>query len=92
MSGDKRTRIISVELIFGSAFLALGVWDLVQERTQFGLGFSLLGIATILSSPLVHSLLDMDSEAPFTRLRMVSYVLALIALGIFAKEILGRLL
>jgi hypothetical protein len=92
MSGDKRTRIISSELIFGSVFLALGVLDLVQGRTQFGLGFTLLGIAIILGSPLAHGLLDMDSDGPFTRLRLVSYSLALVALVIFAEEILGRLL
>ena len=92
MSGDKRTRTISGEVIFGTVFLALGVWDLVQGRTQFGLGFTLLGIATILGSPLAHSLLDMDSDGPFTRLRLVSYLLALVALVIFAEEILGGLL
>ncbi len=92
MSGDKRTRSISSELIFGTVFLALGVLDLVQGRAQFGLGFTLLGIAIILGSPLAHSLLDMDSGGPFTRLRLVSYLLALVALVIFAEDILGRLL
>ncbi len=92
MSGDKRTRIISSELIFGTVFLALGVWDLVQGRTQFGLGFTLLGMATILGSPLAHSLLDVDSDGPFTRLRLGSYLLAVVALVIFAEEILGRVL
>ncbi len=92
MSGDKRTRIMSSELIFGTVFLALGVLDLVQGRTQFGLGFTLLGMATIIGSPLAHSLLDMESQARFTRLRLVSYLLALVSLVIFAKEILGRVL
>lgn len=92
MSGDKRTRIISSELIFGTVFLALGVLDLVQRRAQFGLGFTLLGIAIILGSPLAHSLLGVDSDGPFTRLRLVSYLLALVALVIFAEEILVRLL
>jgi hypothetical protein len=92
MSGDKRTRIMSSELIFGTVFLALGVLDLVQGRTQFGLGFTLLGMATIIGSPLAHSLLDMSSQARFTRLRLVSYLLALVALVIFVREILGRVL
>jgi hypothetical protein len=77
------------ELFFGVAFLIIGVVDVFQANAEFAIGFFALGAGIILSTTFVHDLLHVDSQGAFTPLRIVSYLLALIAITAFAIPFFG---
>ncbi len=78
------------DLIFGAFFCAIGGVDLFNGNLNFGVGFVALGLALIVGSPQMHEWLDVDVKRPLTPLKIISYLLGVAALILFAVQLWGR--